>query len=117
MGSAADTIVVKIDQLKELKPGWDSYDADTIELAARQRAQAYVVLVEQDLGPRFVPPTVGATTDGGVTLIWRRPTGRLKLEAFFSPAGEDRYIVIHDRKLMGTGALKGPDVVRQYITT
>jgi len=103
-----------IDKLKGLQqPGWDSHDADPIQVAALEQAKGFIRLVERKVGPEYASPVVGPTADGGVALIWRKP-GHTKVEAFFSPEGS-RYVVIRDRKLIARGPVKDSDFVRQFV--
>ncbi len=108
-----DDPTAAIDKLKELQPGWDSYGAETIGPSERENAKGFVTRVLRTLGPDYLHMKVGPTADGGVALIWR---GRdaLKVEAFFSPAG-NRYLVFSRKGLVDRGPLTGTEFLKQYL--
>jgi len=103
-----------IDKLKELQPDWDSYGAGAPNLMALEQAKNFVYDIARSLGPEYVSPIVGPTSDGGVALIWRK-RGQPKIEAFFSPEQGNRFVVLRDRKLLDKGTISNPKFLRQYI--
>jgi hypothetical protein len=105
-----------IDRLKDLRQDWDSYGAGEIMVSARERAKRFVEDVAQSLGPRFTRPTVGPTADGGVVLIWRQKAGLPKAEAFFSPTGAGRYVVVVGRTVLEQGPIKDAEFLKRHIT-
>lgn len=115
MGTTSATLLA-IDKLKELQPDWDSYGAGEIALSAREQAKRFIALVEQALGPAYANPLVGPTADGGVVLIWRQQPSLPEVSAFFSPEGNHRYVVLHERSLVAQGPIGDPEFVRQYVT-
>jgi hypothetical protein len=115
MSSAFETALA-IDKLKELRPDWDSYGAGEIMLSAREQAKRFIEHVERTLGAQFADPIVGPTADGGVVLIWRHKPGLPKVEAFFSPVGDQRYVVLRERTVLAQGPIKDSEFIRQHVT-
>jgi hypothetical protein len=85
-----------IDQLAELRTGWDSYDAEPPSPQAQSRAKRCVEQALHTLGWAYRNPIVGATPSG-VELIWR---GReAEIHALFD-AEHDRYVVIGPNRMV-----------------
>ena len=116
MGRTSETLLA-IDKLKELPPDWDSYGAGEIAMSAREEAKRFITLVERTFGTAYANPLVGPTADGGVVLIWRQRPGLPEVEAFFSPEGNHRYVVLHEQSVVAQGPIKDPEFVRQYVTS
>jgi hypothetical protein len=93
-----------INHLKEVQPDWNSYEAERVELTSREHAKTFVAKAAHELGPAFWSPKVGATADGGVALIWRKPGLPTKAEVLFSPSG-DRFIVFQRRHVLAKGPI------------
>jgi hypothetical protein len=104
-----------IDKLKDLPPDWDSYGGGEIMVAAREHAKRFVEDVVHSLGAQFAHPMVGPTVDGGVVLIWRQKAGLPKAEAFFSPVGVGRYVVLVGRTVLEQGPIKDAGFLKRHI--
>jgi hypothetical protein len=95
-----------LEELRTLKAGWDSYDADPVSAEAIDHARYCLVVAEQFLGAGY-NPVVGPTPDGGVALIWRKP-GRGEVNAIFSRAGNIYVVIDQDRRVARKGPLDDP---------
>ena len=103
-----------IDRLKELQRGWNSYGGSMVDLTSREHAKAFLYDAAHALGPAYWSPKVGATADGGIALVWRKPGVPTKAEALFSPAG-DRFIVFRRREILARGPIKGPEFLKLVV--
>jgi hypothetical protein len=109
-------LIAAIDHLKELQPGWDSYDGAPVDLATREHAKTFVAKASRVLGNAFWAPKIGPTADGGVTLLWRKPGVPTKVEVRFSPSG-DSYVIFQRRTVLAKGPIAGFDFdsIRKYV--
>jgi hypothetical protein len=93
-----------LDELRDLKPGWDSYDAEPIRAEIVEQAKFCLHEVERFLGSEYAAPIIEPTADGGVALIWRKP-GRGEVTAVFAPSAAKYVVIGDDRQFVGKGPI------------
>lgn len=116
---AHERVIAAIDELANLKPGWDSYDAAPIEEAARGRAIAFITTLLTHLDCDVPAPTVGPSPDGGVVLRWLTSDFDIMV-TFFAQGGEYSVVRRDSDELIDTGNIGRPeslvrDVISQYV--
>jgi hypothetical protein len=99
-----------IDVLKELQPGWDSYDGASVELSVREDAKSFLAKVARALGDAYWAPKVGPTADGGVAFLWRKPGVPRKIEVRISPTAGNSFIIFQRVTVLKKGSLSAFDV-------
>lgn len=89
------TLEQRLEQLRQLPEGWDSYGASKISQRAIEKAKE---LLDRTLRPGDLPlPFLCPIADGGVGLEWRTKHGR-ELLCEISPDGSVSYLLVvpHD---------------------
>lgn len=112
-------VVEAIDRLEAVAPGWDSYEAPPVAAATRAEAKEFVIVLERFAGPWLSTAIVGPTAEGGVAIAWRAGS-RPSVQIFFSPTGNNRYVVMREDRLLDRGSLPDPEtflreVAKRYI--
>lgn len=104
-----------IDRLAEFGPDWDSYEADPVPLAARERAKRCVLQVSSALGLSYATPIVGPTT-AGVGLVWRDPR-QGEVQVLLSPSDARFVVTKGDRSLAATGSISDFEIFAREVLT
>jgi hypothetical protein len=111
-----------IEELRELRRGWDSHSGKPISAHSRAAARRFVEAVTNSVGDEYSSPIVGPTASGGVALIWRRSRSRHKVEVFVSAVGAlPRYLVLADGRVVASGHVDDPkafaaEIIQKYVT-
>ena len=79
-----DNVFARLDEFRQLEPGWDSYDAEPISATAIKTARGLLMLSAGRLGTdgRAQPSLhVAPLADGGVQIEWHTPSRSLEVDA------------------------------------
>jgi hypothetical protein len=98
-----ETSLAEIESLASLPPGWDSYEADPVSPAARERARACVQAVFRTLARSYTKPAIGPTPSG-VALVWRKEGWPEEVHVLLSST-DASYVVVRDRVLLEKGPI------------
>lgn len=92
---AVDKVVEAIKRLAALPAGWDGHGADPVDPSAAARAKTYWIKLCSTAavsGGDLPKPTVEASPDGAIALMWPSGAPTHRLELHFDPSGDDGFV-------------------------